>query len=691
MANRFTKLVQSNYVPTFAPPDVSIYQDVAQNLQERQRRGMKQYDALQETMNQLDVLPTDQETLQRKKEQINSKLSQFADENDFIDALPAIRREARNLQKDMQQGDIATALSNKEKATETFKNIEESDWSPQMKERMKSWYLKNYRGAEKGDRLQTFAPPENIDVEGEASSAAESVERITRETIGQVPDPVSGGWKKAEIKKTGRNVKQMKRAVVNKLMSNEKAVNKLTMEARLQGKETPEEIKNYIANRASTLAGVMAQRHGGTDMTFSGVDFGDTQPAGGGTMVRQTRAPGIMQSISNIDDIEDHVAEMANAKQQGNQQKYNMMKSGLESTFAAAMREGKVTQDEYQYFMDKLESEGGKLGFGIGDILSMAESAVTATTGARPYLGGEQQDQRFVGIADKMSSFIDESGSVVGTDFPFDNPKTMDAIKDKMTTYPAKTFEIVSKELREGKSEKEREQLKKQALNEGTPKGITFTGYDKSPYYRIDFPVEEDGTEKIKTMYLREKSTPNIKEAGYKTPFEEIVNTAFGGDPVANQLLDTYKLNTIPAVGRNVYNQLPAEYKANLGENGYLSVTQQEGGGITAEVGTEDKNQTITNWDVLNTYQDNLEKSIASNRGREQVNNAFKQVEQMVRQSNTLTEVEKNTILDNVRNMTNPPKDLVQKLKEEFDSPHKFSNKVKAINFASSYRRQPDR
>lgn len=679
MPNRYSQITQSQFVPTYAPPNPQMYQAAGQNLQRRQQQGLQQYDQLQETLNQLDVLPSAEPLLQEKVSEINEKLSQFSDSNDFIDAMPAIRKEARKLRGELNDGNLGAAVQSKKNAEKAFKAIEESDWSQGMKEKMKSRYLEQYENPEKGQILPATTPAEYVDIQGEISDAVKEIEETTSTTIGSI------GGREAKFTSEGRPEDEIEAAVNAKINNNPKITEALRQEAEAEGL-SGEEAQDYILERTQNIALEMKNKFGMKDSGVTNIDWeGDNISAS--TKVRPVTEPGIMQSTTAMSDVSSHLSSMLDAKKQGQTEKYNTLKQGLESTFISAVERGELSTEDYQYFKDKLDENANKLGFGLGDILGFAESGISSVTGMPVSIGGEgETDQRFQQIANKLNGFIEDGGGVVNTQFTFSNDKVIKRVHDVLKGGNSNNFEVLSTEEVEGMDEDEKSSYIKKALVDGRPEGVMFTGGSQMPYYKFRVPNEDDGYDEI---FLKEKSTPNIKEAGHQTPFKEVVDYAFGNDPAANKLKDSYMLAKVPTLGDNVYEQLPPEYRQNMGSNDYIALESQEGGGVTADVGAEDNHKMITGRDMFNTAVSHFETLSEAQGSNPQVTKSYySMIENMVNGSETLLEREKKTILENIENLNSPPEDVTSKLLEEFSVPYKFPNKTEAINIASKFTRQ---
>lgn len=674
MANKYTQAFSTEYIPQYQPPNIYNYVRAANVLQDRQQQGMQQYDALRQSVAQLDVLNSDQPKLQEKVEEINSRLSQFEDSNDFIDAMPAIRREARNLTKEMQEGWLGDALQSKQNAMQTFEAIDKSDWSPEAKERMKTQYLNRYEGAGSG-RLPVWTPPESIDIEDEAMQVAKSVESTSRDVLGVVQGP-DGASMRAKITQEGRDANQIQSSIQNLYRDDTKFRRALQQEAINQGYTTEEELNDYVSRRLNALTASAATRFGPQSSSMSNVQWNDSEGTtrfGPNSSARVVAAEGIVEARNVVSDVNRHLNDMFNAQTLDEQDKYQTLNSGLNMVLGSAVKEGAITPEEQEYFQENMMEQTGEGRW------SLSKAFSSSSWGGMFGGSDSKEGNRFQKIKQKLNTFIEEEGDIVGTSFeiPAGSTKRGD-INDFMSDRNPANFTLISSEDAEGLSEKEKRQKIKKILREGNMEAVHLSGNSSSPFFRFSWE-DEDGN--YHTSFLGEKRSDRISGSGFRSPFEEVVRTFMEDDATANRIVDNYMLHDVPETGKNVYDMLPPSYKATMSRGDHLSLQAQEGGGVIAKL-DEQFGGTITKTDIFGTSWYNMLQSGASDVTKTR---DYRIIEDMVENSNSLLESQKNLILEKIGEgrLEDLPQDLKNTLKSEFNTPYEFGDKIEAIEFAT--------
>jgi len=674
MPNRFTQIQNTPYVPQYSPPNVGLIQQAGQNLWKRQEQGAAAYDQIQETIGALDVLEQDKQLLQEKTAQINDQLSQFTDSNDFIDAMPALRKQARNLQAEITSGDIGTAIANRANALKTFENIESSDWSPQEKEAMKNMYLKDYRGAKESGRLDVFQPPEYVDIEAEVTDRVKELEKTERETIGLI-EGQDGRFYKGKIRKKSRDPEDIQSTVSSMLEDNPNMLAVLRQQGKLRG-EDPNE---YALNRMKTLAVEMHERWGDEDLGISNIQW-DSAAANPQSITAFNKVDvqsGSLSTKNIVPDFDDYMKSAFNKKILGKEEEFQTMKAGMGSVLSSMVKSGDLEPKDYDYFMDNFgEKKGvrdayaeyhGVGWFGMGD-LDKAE--------------GIDPDPRMETIGNKIRKYVDKNEGVVSTSFPIRDGNQQDRADDVIKPISSTSMNLVS-HLTEDMDEKQKQQFIENTLENGTFQGIDVFEDSQKPAWRFRVPMEnEDGERVYETVLLEENIQPNIQGEQYVTNLDALVRDAYNGNPIAQRFSDLQKLHAAPITGEDVSKYLPAEYRTY----GHIGLHQLEDG-VTLDTGTKDNYEAASEYDVFSASILKLlgQKQEGSQRmSKEQIESEIKQIAQMVQNLGSLTETEKNLIMQNIGDYENAlSSDLRVKLKEEMDNrPFRFSDKIEALNFA---------
>lgn len=668
MPNKFTQIQSTPYVPQYSPPNMGVIQQAGQNLWKRQEQGMEAYDQLQETIGSLDVLEEDKPLLEKTSARLNEQLGQFTETNDFIEAMPAIRREARNLKENIATGDLGVATQNRQSALDTFEKIESSDWSQQEKEAMKNMYLKDYTGAEESGRLDTFAPPEYVDVEREATKRVKELEKVKTDSI-ELIEGEDGRFYKGKVTRERRQKGDIDATMLS-LAKDPQVGAVLKQQARLRG-EDPEE---YSANKLLSLATEMNKRWGDEDAGISNIQWddavGDPQSVTPFNKVDVSSGSLSTKNILPPEGFDNYMSKAWDHKVLGEEEEFETMKQGMASVASSMIKAGELNSDEFDYFVDNFGKKTAtrdayKEYFGRGMFgLEGADSP--------------EPDSRMAEIGGKIREYVDANEGVVSTNFPIRDGKQQDKADDIISQIPSSAMNLVS-HLGEDMKDKQKQQFIGNTLENGTFQGVDVFADSQKPAWRFRVPMEnEDGEEVYETVLLEENIQPNIKGDEFVTNLDALVRDAYNGNPAAQRFSDIQKLHAVPTTGDNVSQYLPSEYRTHE----HIGIHQIEDG-VTLDLGKEDDYEVAKEYDLFSTSLRRLLGETGETLTKQEIEDEATQVQEMVYSLDNLNETEKSLIMQNLGDYRNAlSSELRMKVKEGMSKPFRFTDKIEAFNFA---------
>ena len=672
--NKYSQIQSTPFVPTYAPPDTRLLLAGAQNLRYQNERGMQAYDNLQSTLSNIDVLEQDKPIIDAKVNEINTQLAEFTNADDFIDAMPAIRKAASNLQQDIVSGSIGKARQNKLNAMQSFKNIDESNWSPQQKEIMKNKYLSGYRGAEEGG-LNVFTPAEYVNVEEEANKLVKGLPKQTVDTFEAVQTP--DGVKTAKKRTSGITDAQVNETISTYISSPE-VIASLAQEAELRGVAP----SKYINDYASTLATALKKSYGVSSVTFDNIQWKDESGANSRfKKLRELRGVGgdvwtpdtVIQDLTIVPKgkFSEYQSDYQTAIRQGNNAEAATLIDGLKASLVPAIQQGKITTDDMNYLIDNFSKSR------TNDLLNSALFSV----GIYPNPFEAERDNRFNEIYDRVEDYIDEANGVISNSVSFSG--NSDKIKEVFKKQTATIFDIINDgDEIDDMNESEKNDFINKVLQEGTPQGITLIGENTTPYYRFSIKDEDDT---YKTVYLQEKSMENL--SGYRSPFIEIADLGLRNDAVFGNIVSNYELAAVPVTGENIYNDLPVRYKEGMGGLNYISLSANEGGGITMAYGTPSDNKPFS---LFNAYL-SADAVMKNSTDQKVIEDNYTALLNILDKANSLSQTEKNIILENLNNVEAAAPEIYRKLANDLsEQVYVFPNKLEPLNLVTANTKNKD-
>ncbi len=688
MPNKYSQQFNTPFVPTYVPPNFQAIGMGANDLQNQRDTSLLQYDKLTETMNSAmgELAEQDKPLLQKGLQELQKGFTEIYDASTFKDARPAIRKKAMEFSSRYNSGDIYKARRNMSTLTDNFEKIDKSDWSPELKRRLRDQYLNDYQGVEAGDKIEPiFDLPKYADVNDKAIEFAKDIQPQTYEQYGfifeQRKNMVTGEIEEVLTDKSGkiktriRESEAIKTIVESRIKNDPKIMDYIRAEAEIMAPDNPQE---YIDGRINLSVATAVASQTIDDRTISdvssGTEFKSEDPYTAGTI----DIPGSLMNVRSFipNDYSDFMGSMRTAflRSEEDPDTFQAKKSALNHTLSQMKNEGIITAHDMNRYLESLHTneyvnltpENKDYNVSIGtsgretDILRRIQERQNNSKTLY------ETSPKFKEVQDKINSFVENRGDIISNNVIFKDDTKSNHFRNVFArSINPRSFDIVNEELDENEKIDLITEIKDNIDDNKTTPQISYT--DDAIFYEVSY-INDDGDSK--NYILEEK----IQDSSiYENSVTNYVTELIGG-PRGRKLNKVFALRSVNTYsGENIFDKLPQSIKSNARDIDFIKMDLNTDGTIM-NIGTKDNHAPYNYFNYLIDNapgSDNPDKSII------EFNRIIDEINRELKGFFTTEELAKLRTLpvdDSVSEWMNG----ISKLKD----PYPFIDKVHAISYA---------
>jgi len=545
--NVHSRPVQSQFVPTYAPPNLQAIAAGGQQLEQKQQQGLEMYDQVENTFNEYSskFLSEDKHIIDRYRESFNEATEPLMETGDFIDAAPMLRRQARNLQRELTQGEGALAMKNFETMTDNIERLRDSDLPTNIIAGMENRMLSSYKGVENGDAVQRINIPEYVDIDSLARELAKEIKPDILESIGWIQNSDGTYSNEAYQGKVRRETlprEEIYRIVRPQLMNDPRVVDYLRFEAQATGAE---DATDYAESRILSAIYHAGETYNRDNRTISNVRW--ESPTSAGTSGVFTSTGSLVADDINR-DLRTTLRDVSSAVLTGDNATAVTKSSNLKITLSDAVKEGVITTDEFNEFFEILDKHNYSLlgapgtqfgGMGAGSGQYTAYMLDAGLIDVDSMSEGAFSEDNFEELFNKVDNYLNTRGDYSSTSLILSNERDQNRVRAAFSQIPASSLSIVNESF----TPDEEVQIIREIQRAGDSPNITYT--DNKVLFEIPYE-DEDGD--IRSYILEEKLQPN--QEGFESNLTTTVADIIGGDE-GQRLKDRHVLRSVPAMSGN--------------------------------------------------------------------------------------------------------------------------------------------
>lgn len=265
--NQFDQYFGAEYVPQYTPLPIG---ELAQGLQYRQgkhEKNLAEMDQLEDLWANLKFLPQDEPKAREKLQAYRDQFTQFANQGDYSQASPFIRRAARAYMDDITSGYLGSTQQSYQNYLADMELIDKSDRPVYEKELAKRMRFNQYQGIDPQGELfsQVYSKstvPSYLDplkVVHDYLKDMKPTEIATSSPWFQTPDGLR--WIKNSQKVEELPAEVLRQAGINLLKNDPKLQESLAFSANVQGIDPREYIGAAIESAATSSANILRRRN----------------------------------------------------------------------------------------------------------------------------------------------------------------------------------------------------------------------------------------------------------------------------------------------------------------------------------------------------------------------------------------------------------------------------------------------
>lgn len=265
--NQFDQYFGAEYVPQYTPLPIG---ELAQGLQYRQgkhEKNLAEMDQLEDLWANLKFLPQDEPKAREKLQTYRDQFTQFANQGDYSQASPFIRRAARAYMDDITSGYLGSTQQSYQNYIADMELIDKSDRPVYEKELAKRMRFNQYQGIDPQGELfsQVYSKstvPSYLDplkVVHDYLKDMKPTEIATSSPWFQTPDGLR--WIKNSQKVEELPAEVLRQAGINLLRNDPKLQESLAFSANVQGIDPREYIGAAIESAATSSANILKRRN----------------------------------------------------------------------------------------------------------------------------------------------------------------------------------------------------------------------------------------------------------------------------------------------------------------------------------------------------------------------------------------------------------------------------------------------
>jgi len=269
--NQFDQYFGAEYIPQYAPLPLDELSRGLDYRQGKHEKNLAEMDQLEDLWANIKVLPQDEPLVKQRLKGYRDEISKFADQGDYSQASPFIRRAARAYMDDITSGYLGSALQSYQNYFSDIEQIDKSDRPSYEKELAKNMRFRQYQGIDPQRELfsQVYSKstvPGFVDplkVVHEYLKDMKPTEIASTSPWFQTPDGLR--WIKNSQKIEELPEDRLREIGVNILSNDPKLRESLAFSAQVQGIDPDRYIDAAINEAASSSSRILRRRNVTTD------------------------------------------------------------------------------------------------------------------------------------------------------------------------------------------------------------------------------------------------------------------------------------------------------------------------------------------------------------------------------------------------------------------------------------------